>query len=323
MKDDLVLNYLKDNLETHSSGEEISRKLKVSRAAIWKHIQNLRKLGYEIDGETHRGYKLIKTPDKLFADEISYKLGTKIFGQKTILSYASLDSTNTNCFKLGEEGVPEGALVLAEHQKKGRGRLGRQWVSPKEKNVLISILLRPILSPAQVPKITLIAATSLARVIHKLYSIKVGIKWPNDILCQEKKLCGILTEMSAESDRVNFVVLGIGINVNAQKEELPPEGIALSTILGKSVSRVEFLREFLKELEKDYLRLKSGNFKTVIDDWEKYSATSGKRVRVDLLGKKIEGSAMGIDEEGALWIRRDNGLQEKITAGDVQHLRSA
>ena len=153
--------------------------------------------------------------DPLFADEIIRALDTKIFGRAPVLCYESLDSTNTACFRLGEEGLAEGALVLAEYQKKGRGRMGRHWASPKGKNILLSVLLRPVLPPAEVSKITLLVAVSVAKTLDRAYSVKTGIKWPNDILYRERKLCGILTEMAAESDRVNFAVAGVGLNVNA------------------------------------------------------------------------------------------------------------
>ena len=319
MKQDPVLNFLRENKDRFISGEEISKKLKVSRAAIWKEMQTLRHLGYEIEAQPHLGYRLLGIPDKLFSDEIAYKLKTEIIG-KIIYSYEELDSTNNSAFSLGEQGAKEGVCVLSEYQKKGRGRLGRSWASPKGKNILLSILIRPAISPGTASKITLVAAVSIIKTCRKITGETLGIKWPNDIVHQSDKVGGILTEMSAEIDRVNFVVVGIGVNVNSEKKELPPGATSLKEMMGKEISRVEFTRELLRDFEQDYLRFKAGDFENLAREWEDFSATSGRRVMTRVSGRKIQGEALGIDENGALWIRKDNGLQEKITAGDIQHL---
>lgn len=319
-KEDLVLNALRSNRHDFLSGEEISKKLGVTRAAVWKDIQNLRSLGYEVEAQPHRGYRLTGIPDKLFRDEISWKLPTRFIGQN-VLSYEQLDSTNDTAFQLGKDGVKEGACVFAEVQKKGRGRLGRTWVSAKGKNLLLSVLLRPLSSPADASKMTLAAALSVARAVRVTSGVDLGIKWPNDLLYKGKKVAGILTEMDAEADRVHFVVIGIGVNVNAGKKDLPSEATSLREITGLDISRVAFARQLLVELEKDYLMLKSGSFDELAAEWESLSLTTGRRVSADLLGRKVQGQAMGIDKDGALWIRKDNGLQERILAGDVTHLR--
>lgn len=259
-------------------------------------------------------------PDKLFADELSRGLGTTLLG-KQILSYEESDSTNDAALELAEQGEAEGTCIFAEHQRRGRGRLGRSWLSPKGKSLLFSVILRPLLSPAEVSKITLTAAVSVARCSSRFTGRMLGIKWPNDVVYEEKKICGILTEMRAEADRVNFVVLGIGLNVNAEAEELPPEAGSLMQIAGKEIPRLELGRELLRELERDYLRLREGRFDSIAKDWERFSVTSGRRVAAACLGKKIQGQAMGIDADGALWIRTDSGLQQRILAGDVEHLR--
>jgi len=257
-------------------------------------------------------------PDKMFADEILRGLNTRFIGHK-IFSYESLDSTNDTAFALGEKGLKEGVCVFAEYQKKGRGRLGRSWVSPKWKNLILSILLRPMLSPHEVSKITLVTAVSVVKTIKHVTGKTLGIKWPNDIYFQREKVGGILTEMSAEADRVRFVVVGIGINLNAAKNELPPQSTSLKIILQKEISRLHFAQELLRQMESDVLRLKNGQFETMAKEWEEFSITTGQRVTASILGRKVQGQAMGIDAEGALWIRKDNGLQERIMAGDVEH----
>ena len=321
-KEDKVLDFLRSSRKGYVSGEEISKKLGVSRAAVWKDIQNLRSLGYEIEAEPHRGYQLTAIPDKMFADEISWQLPTKVIG-RNVFSYDSLDSTNDAAFKLGKEGIKEGACVFAEYQKKGRGRLGRHWESSKGKNVLLSVLLRPVLSPSDVSKITLAAALSVARAARSLTGADLGIKWPNDLLFEGKKVGGILTEMDAEADRVHFVVIGIGVNVNESNKDLPSEATSLKEIAGKALSRLDFAKKLLIELEKDYSKFKSGSFDALAEEWENLSVTSGRRVTADVLGRKVHGQAVGIDKDGALWIRKDNGLQERIVAGDVTLLRQS
>lgn len=317
-KGDAVLTFLRGQREGFLSGEEISRKLKVSRSAVWKEIQVLRNLGYEISAEPHLGYRLLGIPDRLFPDELSAGLNTKFIG-KQVVSYEEVGSTNDAAFRLGEEGLKEGVCVFAEHQTKGRGRLGRSWISPKYKNILFSVLLRPDLSPAEVSKVTLMAAVSVVKTLHSVTTHRFSIKWPNDILFNEKKLCGILTEMSSEPDRVNFIVVGIGINVNADPAELLKGATSLKEITGNKLSRVEIAKKLLETLESDYLCLKKGDFALLAKHWEEFSSTSGRRVTVNVHGRKIQGTAVGIDKEGALWIRTDSGLQEKILAGDVHH----
>ncbi len=318
--EDAVLSHLRDHRDRFFSGEELSRKLGVSRTAVWKEIRSLRALGYKIEARSHEGYRLAAIPDKLFADEIRHGLKTRQIGRQ-IVSYEETDSTNDAVFQLGEQGVEEGVCVLAEHQRQGRGRMGRRWTAPKGESVLLSVLLRPRLAPSDLPKITLSAAVSTARAVRELTGQTPGIKWPNDLLYKEKKFCGILTEMSAETDRVNFIVLGIGVNVNSAASALPPGSTSLSEIAGKTVSRVDLTRRLLEHLEKDYQRLKDGRFAELVEEWEHFSVTTGRRVEAKLLDRVIHGQASGIDSDGALWIRKDSGLQERILSGDIKHLR--
>ena len=258
--------------------------------------------------------------DKLFADEIQAGLKTRVIG-KRIYSYEELDSTNTACRKLGEEGLPEGACVFAEHQKKGRGRLDRKWESPKSRGILVSVLLRPAIEPYSVARVTLAAALAVIRAVREETGLELGVKWPNDVVNDGKKICGILTEMSGEADRVRFVVLGIGLNVNSTGKELPPGGASLRDLLGKKVARVPLARRLLTELEKSYERVKSGEHEELCEEWESVSSLTGRTVSAKLLGRTVNGIATGIDADGALWIRHDNGFQERILSGDVQLVR--
>ncbi len=319
-KDEVILSFLRKAGGAFVSGQALSKDLKISRSAVWKEVVSLRRLGYKIKALPRAGYRLDSAPDKLFAHELVYELGTRFIGQN-IQAYDAIDSTNDAAFHLGEQGVAEGACVFAENQKKGRGRLGRSWVSPKGKGLLVSVLLRPLLPPAEVSKITLMAAVSVVKAIRHITGKEFGIKWPNDVLYGGRKVCGILTELSAEIDRVNFVVLGIGINVNAVAGELPPGATSLREVLGRKISRVALAQRLLRQIEDDYLRFKGGAFKALAEEWEEYSVTSGRRVTARVMGRVLQGQATGIDQDGALWIRKDNGLQERLLAGDVEHLR--
>ncbi len=265
--------------------------------------------------------RLSNIPDKIFADEIQNGLKTKFIGRE-IFYYNEIDSTNDAALKLGEVHAKEGVCVFAEYQKKGRGRFGRSWISPKGKNILMSILFRPMkFNTARIPQLTLTTAVSIIKVIYKMTRKKFGIKWPNDIVYHDEKVCGILTEMKQGPGSVPFVVVGIGVNVNAERNELPAKSISLKEITEHPHSRQKLARNFLEEIETDYVRLRNGDFASLAKEWENFSATSGKCVKVTLAGRTVQGEAMGIDAEGALWVRKDNGLQERILAGDVEHLR--
>ena len=258
----------------------------------------------------------------LAADDIQKGLKTRVIG-KRVLAYADLDSTNKTCWEMGEQGLPEGTCIFAEHQKKGRGRLGRQWTSPKGRSILLSVLLRPEIEPGAVSRVTLAAALAVIRAVEEATGLRAGVKWPNDVLLEGKKLCGILTEMSAETDRVHFVVLGIGLNVNTAARDLPPGSISLAEALGKKVDRLALAKALLRQLEHYYELVKKGRAKEICEEWEACSETTGRQITAKLLNRTVHGTATGIDEDGALWIRHDNGFQERILSGDVQHVRKS
>jgi BirA family biotin operon repressor/biotin-[acetyl-CoA-carboxylase] ligase len=315
-----ILKLFKKHPDAFLSGEQISSGLNISRSALWKHIEKLRSMGYGFEAVPHLGYRLVNVPDKLYPEEVRDKLNTHSFG-KEIAYYDAVDSTNSVAYDLSKKGAKEGTVVLAEAQTKGRGRLAREWVSPKHKGIYMSVILRPKMTPFQAPKITLTAAVSCAQAIREIAGISAFIKWPNDILVNGKKIGGILTEMDAECDTINFVILGIGINVNTKASELPKGGSSISEELGKRVSRVELTKALLERLEKNHRFFSQEGFKPIRKEWRNLSATLGRRVKASCMHKKIEGEAIGIDAEGALIIRLDNGFQEKVVAGDVLLLR--
>ena len=320
MIDEAILQIFKDKTDGYVSGEDLSAELKVSRAAIWKHIEKLRSDGYGIDAVPHLGYRLVSIPDRMLTFELQWGLATKTIGKK-IFCYKSIESTNNMAYKSAEDGVAEGAVIVAEHQTKGKGRLGRSWISPGRVGVYLSCILRPDILPVEVPKITLVSAVACAKAIREVTGLKALIKWPNDILIDHKKVCGILTEIKAEQDRVNFVIVGIGINANTSKKDLPAEATSLKEQLGEKVSRIKLTQALLVELENYYTLFNKKGFAPIIDDWHNFSGILGARVSVACHNRRIEGQVQDIDKDGALIIRLDTGLQERVLAGDVTLLR--
>lgn len=310
-----VLDFLKAQ-DGFVSGEEISRNLKISRTAVWKHITRLRTEGYLIEAVPHLGYRIISIPDKLLPEEISYQLNTKVIGQ-SLFYYETLGSTMDTAFELGLKGFPEGTVVFAESQTKGRGRLGRSWFSPKEKGIYLSLLLRPEFLPQEAPKITLMTAVSISEAIKKITGLSVLIKWPNDIVVGGKKLAGILTELDAEADKIKFINIGIGINVNSSKSFLPKEGTSLKEEIGTELPRIELAREVLRAIESNYFILKDKGFKPILEKWLASSAILGKRIEISSQNRIICGEAQDIDMDGALLVRQDTGFIERVLSGDV------
>lgn len=316
---DKIIHFLKQ-AQGYISGEEMSEELKISRAAVWKYIDQLRSEGYEIAAVPHLGYKLQTCPDRLLAHEIAFGLKTKTMAQN-IVSLETAASTMDEAFRLGMEGAAEGTLVCAETQTQGRGRLGRRWVSPKAKGLYFSLILRPKFAPAQMAQMTLMTAVALATALHKSAGLALRIKWPNDLLVKGRKLAGILTESRAETDQIKFVVIGIGVNVNASESQLVPEATSLKIETGTTFNRIGVLQTVLREMETWYGRLKDGGFALVIEEWKKHSDTLQKRVRVSDAAGVVEGTAFDLDKDGGLLIRQDSGLVVKKMAGDVHQLR--
>ena len=305
------------------SGAQLAEQLGISRAAVWARIDELRKLGYDIEASPHFGYRLVSSPDALHADDLIARLGkTKVIG-RDIQVFEQTTSTNDVIEKLARDGVKEGAVVFAESQTKGRGRLGRKWISPAHKGLWFSILLRPQLRPQEATQLTVASATALRRAITSETGLKPEIKWPNDILIGGKKVAGILTELSAEVDRVKHIILGIGIDVNLDADEFPAELKKIATSLkieaGEMISRAELAVVILRELDFDYARIGGGKFPAVADEWESGCATIGKNVTVHIGDRKICGCAESLDDDGALLVRTEHGHLERITGGDVTH----
>lgn len=314
-----ILDYLnKEN--DYLSGDQISKHLGISRQGLWKHIQELKDSGYEIEAVPHLGYRLQSCPDRLFPFEITRNLNTKFVGKK-IHYFDYLSSTMDTAMQLGMQGEPGGALVLAESQTKGRGRLGRNWFSPKYKGIYLSLILRPKILPAVSPVLTLLSAVSICEALKNSAGLEAQIKWPNDVFIHHKKIAGILTEMNAEVDKVNFVVIGIGLNVNNDRKSLIAQSTSVKEQLAEATSRILILQELLRRIEANYFILEDKGAAPIIDKWRNFSLTLGKRVKVYCQNKHIEGSAVDIDQDGSLLIRKDSGLIQKVSSGDVMHCR--
>lgn len=303
------------------SGAELSHKLGISRAAVWARIEELRRLGYEIEASPHVGYRLLNEPDVLHADDLLARLGrTRVIG-RDIRVFEQTTSTNDVIEKLARDGVKEGAVVFAESQTRGRGRLGRSWLSPARKGLWFSVLLRPDLRPQETTRLTVAAATALWRAIHAQTGLQPEIKWPNDIQIHGRKVAGVLTELSAEVDHVKYVILGIGVDVNQSAGEFPAELRKLATSLkietGRSVSRPGLAVAMLRELDADYARLGAGEFAAVADEWEQHCTTLGRNVAIQIGERRVRGRAESLDEAGALLLRTDHGHLERIIGGDV------
>ena len=313
------------------SGEEMSRRLGITRAAFWKKIKALRERGYVIEGSTAKGYRLIKTPE--FSVEELKILVKGDFG-KEIIFHESIDSTNTLAMELAEKGVPHGTVVIADRQLKGKGRLGRTWFSPPKGNIYMSVIVRPEIEPKDATLLTIMSAISCARAVRNSTGIEVKIKWPNDLMVSERKLGGILTEMKSDQDRIVFAVIGIGINVNASLDAFPSDVRAAAAsvieelrkgkgIKGDSpeISRTLIIAAILNELERWFKVLIKGGRIQLINEWKKLSSTLGRKVKVVSGKDTFSGIAEDIDDEGMLILRLPSGGLKKISAGDVIMLR--
>jgi BirA family transcriptional regulator, biotin operon repressor / biotin---[acetyl-CoA-carboxylase] ligase len=316
---DKILSILK-KAQGYVSGEEISERLKITRQGLWKHIQQLKDDGYDIAAVPHIGYQLVSSPDRLFPPEISSGLQARTMARK-IYYFDAGSSTMEVAVSLGLQKAPEGTLVLAESQQTGRGRMGREWASTKYKGLYLSLILRPEIAPAQAPVLTLLTAVAACEACLETAGVAASIKWPNDILVQGKKLGGILTELEAETDAVRFVVIGLGLNVNARAADLPGQAVSLREVTGAPCSRIMLLQEFLRRMEAWYLRFQKEGPAPVIEAWKSHAVTLGRRVKVHAPHAALEGEAVDLDADGALLVRDDAGLVRRVTAGDVVHCR--
>ncbi len=322
--EELVLAFLAEAGDEFVSGEAISDKLGLTRAAVWKHVEALRSQGYRIQALPARGYRLTEVPDRLTALELRPLLNTHDVGQ-VLHWYPEIGSTSDRAKELAEAGAEHGEVVVAESQTAGRGRRGRTWASPGWKNLYFSVVLRPDLPPSRAPELTLVASIAVCDALAQA-GVRSGIKWPNDVLAGGRKIAGILTELAAEPDRVHWVVLGVGVNVNAQAEDFPEElrGEATSVLIerGQPAPRALFAAACLTALETWIDRHAEKGFGDIREAWRDRNVTLGREVVVAAEGREIAGLAEDVDDAGALLVRTPSGL-ERILSGDVKLVRTA
>jgi len=307
------------------SGEIISNELRITRSAVWKHINELRMMGYDISSSQKEGYRLTRTSNKLLPYEIHKRLRTQFVGKK--MRY--MENTPSTIWvgkQICSEGDVEkmhGMVIIAEEQTGGIGRMGRAWISPSG-GIWITVVLKPHIPIERVFMITMAGSVAVARAIRKEFDLGALIKWPNDIFIGNKKVAGLLLELAAEADNVHYCLLGIGIDVNVPLDQFTPalqkEITSISAEVGHEVDRASFLARILKEFESHYLLIESGEYDTIIREWKSLSCTLDRRVDIRTLKNSFEGEAVDIDEFGALIIRKDNGKLERVIAGDCYHL---
>ncbi len=318
-----ILELFRARRDRPVSGEELSSLLAISRTAVWKHIKVLRDLGYRIEARPSQGYQLRAAPDLFIPTEIADGLNTRRIGGN-LICYRQTASTNADAFRLAEEGAPDGTVVIADCQTSGKGRLGRSWESPAGVNLYCSVILRPGILPPQAFHLTFLSAVAVARAIEETTHLVPAIKWPNDLLLNGKKVAGLLNEMSAETERINFVILGIGVNLNMRVEQFPADLRYPATSLlleGESVDRTAFARILLSSLDRLYDAYQHNGYEPVRKEWLARCGIVGCRVRVSVPSGDQTGIMEGIDENGALLLRRDNGTLERVYAGDVSPLK--
>jgi BirA family biotin operon repressor/biotin-[acetyl-CoA-carboxylase] ligase len=317
-----ILRLLRENASAFLSGEEIAQRLKVTRTTVWKRVKHLRTQSYVIEASTRSGYRLIRSPDLLTPSEIKPFLKTKKFG-RVIHYFQTVDSTNSKAYQLALGGAKEGELVIAESQESGRGRLGRHWFSPPFLNLYLSVILRPGIPPQQASVITLMAAVATADAIRKFTGILPLIKWPNDILLRGRKVAGLLNEIHSEIDRIHFIILGMGVNLNVDGKMFPKEVRTPATSLkeetGQTVSRKAFLQLLLQELEGWYTIFVKEGAAVILKAWRDQAQIKGRRVKIHSFGETLVGVAVDVDSDGALILESAEGERKRVVAGDIEY----
>ncbi len=313
-----ILNLLTEQ-EGYVSGQDISRDLGVSRTAVWKYIKGLRQEGYQIESLTRKGYRLVNRPDILSEEEIRrYLKGDSLSGKIRVFSV--VDSTNEEARRAYGQGFPDRSLFVSDQQTAGKGRRGRNWISPKGQDVFFSFLLKPELPPECASMLTLIAAIAGVKALECQVEEEYLIKWPNDIVLHGKKICGILTEMSADMDSVHYIIPGIGFNLNRQEFDPSIQGLASSVFLetGKRINRSRFVADYVTEFIKRYdIFLKEQNLSPFLEDYHRYLVNVGREVKVILRGQEMIRTALGINEKGELIVRDSQGKKTAILSGEV------
>jgi BirA family biotin operon repressor/biotin-[acetyl-CoA-carboxylase] ligase len=320
-----VLTFLKSHNTEYLSGQDLSDVLRISRVAVWKHIKKIRELGYKIESKQKLGYRLESSTDMLLPWEITSGLKTKIFG-KQVYYFDSIDSTQNQAMKMTLDEANNGTVIIAEKQTSGKGRLGRKWISPKG-GIWLSIILHPKFDISVITLFPIASALALSNAIEKTLNIKSELKWPNDVTIKGKKVAGMLVDASLESNKIENLVLGVGINFNVDVKQIEKilkntqnfYGVASLSEQNKTIKPILLVQSFLIELEQVYNLLNTGDTKKIIRDWTKKSSTIGQNIELNTDDGKIKGKAIKIDDDGALVIL-ENKKNRRITSGDITYL---
>jgi len=320
-----VLTFLQTHNTEYLSGQDLSDVLRISRVAVWKHIKKIQELGYLVESKQKLGYKLLANSDLLLPWEITSNLKTKIIGKQAYY-FDSIDSTQNQALKMAHDPANNGTVIVASKQTGGRGRSGRKWISPKG-GIWISIILQPKFDISVTTLFPIASSLALAVAIEKVYHITPELKWPNDLTIKGKKIAGMLVDVSLESNKIESLVLGVGINFNVNVKEIEKTlkdtpnfyGVTSLSKIKKDVKPIQLVQAFLMELEKTYKSLNSKQVKKIISEWSKRSSTIGKNVEINTVNEKIKGKAIRIDEDGALVIL-ENNKTSRVIAGDIIHL---
>lgn len=313
-----ILRLLKEN-RGYLSGQQICDHFQVSRTAVWKVIEHLKKEGYQIEAVRNKGYHLVHCPDVMSKAEIESLVHTKWAGTH-VVCYEETDSTNIRAKDAGEKGEAHGTLFVAERQAAGKGRRGRSWESPAGVSIYMTSLLRPELAPVEAPRLTPLMAIAVVEGIRRVTGLRCQIKWPNDVIFKGKKICGILTEMSAEIGLINYLVIGVGVNVNQESfsEEIQEKATSLRLELGRHIRRSEVIAAVMEEFEACYETfLKTGDLAGVKEKYNRMLVNRGREVKILEPGNEYEAHALGINNDGELIVRTKDGQEHAIYAGEV------
>lgn len=314
-----ILRTLREKNGASVSGQELSDTLGITRTAVWKHIRALQEEGYQIEALNRKGYRLSGVPDTIAAREVGSRLTTHRMGRE-IRYFSTIDSTNQFAKKIAEEGAADGTLIIADEQTAGKGRSGRHWVTRPGEAASFTLILRPKLPPDKVSMVTLVMGLAVSNTVHALYDVDAGIKWPNDVVLDGKKICGILTEMSAEINEVHYIVIGVGINANMTQipQELMQTATSLELVLGRSVNRAQLLAVLMQEFEDLYERFEeTGSLKDMMEAYNRVCVNQDRPVRVLDPKGEYTGIARGIDEHGVLLVETEEGSLSRVSSGEV------
>ncbi len=317
-----ILQWFEQYPNQFHSGQALSRQLGCSRSAVWKHIQSLRKEGYVFEAVPHRGYKLQSVPHRFNLMKLINQLNTKVIGRK-IHFFDKVDSTQTKAHVFISQGALEGEIIIAETQTAGKGRMGRQWHSPPYKGIWMSVILTPQIPVMDIPQLSLVVSVAICRAIRRICDLDVGIKWPNDLLIHNKKICGILLESSGEDERLRYVIVGIGISVNLQLADYPQALHSIATSLAmesrRDVDREQLLQACLEEMEELYVLFIEKGFAPIRTLWEALSVSLHRPIRVQQGLEMIEGIAESLDASGGLIMKKHSGERIIVNSGMIEH----